>query len=51
MYICIFIYAYIYIYVTKLFRESETNLLQFRLSGSSGYLIPISRLIRVPIPD
>ena len=30
--------------MTKLFRESERNLLQFRLSGSSGYLIPMSRL-------
>ena len=33
MHICI------YIYIQKLFRESGTNLLQFRLNGSSGYLV------------
>ena len=38
-------HTYIYI-VTKLFRESGTNLLQFRLSDSSGYLIPDEPLRR-----
>ena len=34
------IHIYIYIYIlTKLFRESGTNLLQFRQSGSSEYLV------------
>ena len=34
--------------MTKLFRETGTNLLQFSLSGSSGYLIPTNPGIRYP---